>query len=74
VELAGQKHLVLFGTFQAIPRFPSGFPAYVFDPAGRLVDWTPDDGDDPAFLQRWPGLGTGREATPEQVAAWPGAR
>ena len=73
VVVAGQEHLLLFGPWQMFPRYPSGPPVCVFDPAGRLVDWTPDEGDDEAFNERWPGLFAGRELTPEQVAAWPGA-
>lgn len=32
---------------------PSGPPTYVFDSAGKLVDWTRDSGDDPVFQQKW---------------------
>ena len=33
--------------------FPSGPPMYVFDSQGRLLDYTLDSGDDPAFMDRW---------------------
>lgn len=31
----------------------SGPAGYVFDADGRLVDWSSDIGDDPAFDDRW---------------------
>ena len=31
----------------------SGPPMYVFDSQGRLLDYTLDSGDDPAFMNRW---------------------
>jgi hypothetical protein len=68
------KHLALFGPIQALPRFPSGPPVYIFDRAGQLVDWTPDVGDDEAFKRRWPGVFTGRAITLDEVTEWPGAR
>jgi hypothetical protein len=36
---------------------PSGSPSYIFDENGCLVDWTFDDGDDPAYRARWGGFG-----------------
>ena len=69
----GQEYLALFGPVEALPRFPSGPPVYIFDSAGRLVDWTPDEGDDEAFHQRWPGAFGGREITQIELAVWPGA-
>jgi hypothetical protein len=73
VVAGGREFLVLLGPIQALPRFPSGPPVYVFDRAGKLVDWTPDVGDDESFNQRWPGLNSGRSVTSEDVAAWPGS-
>lgn len=73
VTAGGQEYLVLFGPIQALPRFPSGCPVYIFDRAGRIVDWTPDEGDDPEFNQRWPGVFSGRAISPREVAAWAGA-
>lgn len=32
---------------------PSGPAAYVFDRSGRMVEWTPDTGDDGSFQQDW---------------------
>lgn len=32
---------------------PSGYPSYVFNEMGILVDWTSDDGDNPTYLNRW---------------------
>jgi hypothetical protein len=69
----GQKYLALLGPIQVLPRLPSGWPVYVFDSAGRLVDWTPDDGDDEEFTRRWAGAFAGRAVTPDEVAAWPGS-
>jgi len=31
----------------------SGPPMYAFDSQGRLLDYTLDSGDDPAFMDRW---------------------
>lgn len=73
VVVDGRDYLLLFGPVPPMLRFPSGVPVYVFDAAGRLVDWTPDEGDDEAFNRRWPGLWAGRGVAPAQVAAWPGA-
>jgi hypothetical protein len=66
----GQEYLALFGPAQAFPGFPSGGPVYIFDRAGRLVDWTPDEGDDEAFRLRWPGISPGRPIPPAEVSAW----
>jgi len=73
VVLDGQEYLALFGPIQTFPRFPSGWPVYVFDRSGRLVDWTPDEGDDEGFKQRWPGVFDGRAVSPDELAAWPGS-
>ena len=35
---------------------PSGHPIYVYDNEGKLADWTLDEGDDSAFLQKWENL------------------
>jgi hypothetical protein len=45
----------------------------VFDPAGRLVDWSRDVGDDPAFNARWPAKfvrGLGKTVPRGEVGAW----
>jgi hypothetical protein len=68
-----KEFLALFGPIQAFPRLPSGWPVYIFDSAGQLVDWTPDEGDDEAFKRRWPGVLMGWTITPEEVGAWPGS-
>jgi hypothetical protein len=73
IVVGGQEYLALVGPVQAITRVPSGSPVYVFDRAGRLADWTADDGDDEAFKGRWGVVHGGRPVTPEEVEAWPGA-
>lgn len=73
LAVEGREYLVLFGPIQAIPRFPSGGPVYIFDRTGQMVDWTPDEGDDEAFMQRWPGIFDGRAITMDELASWPGS-
>jgi hypothetical protein len=70
----GQEYLALYGPMQMLPRLPSGPPVYIFDRAGLLVDWTIDEGDDNAFLQRWPRRFGGQDISPDELAEWPGAR
>jgi hypothetical protein len=54
---------------------PSGSPSYVFDDNGYLVDWTFDDGDDPAYRARWGGFGGWRPTTNNDAKArWPKLR
>lgn len=49
----GVRYLVAFGPMDPWLAVPSGPAAYVFDPDGKLVDWTGDSGDDPAFQVLW---------------------
>ena len=69
----GQQYLLLWGSWEAFPRFPSGPPLYVFDRSGRLVDWVADSGDSDAWWQRWPGLQKGQQISREEMMRWPGA-
>ena len=72
INIGGQKFLVLFGTIQIWPRFPSGAPVYIFDGTRKLVDWTPDIGDDEAFKARWPNMNSGvKPLSHDEVAKWP---
>jgi hypothetical protein len=64
-------HLLAMGPRRGL--LASGPPAYVFDPAGRLVDWSRDIGDDAAFNGRWPAQlvrGLGRAVPRGEVGAW----
>lgn len=45
------EHLVMLGPRRGLTA--SGPSAYVFDRTGRLIDWTADAGDAPAFQARW---------------------
>jgi hypothetical protein len=69
----GREYLAVFGPIHVLARFPSGPPVYVFDDAGRLADWTPDEGEDPAFHRQWGPAFSGREVTQAEVNQWPGA-
>ena len=46
---------------------PSGPPAYVFDESRRLVDWSPDTGEDPDFEQQWHVDTERRALSPEEL-------
>jgi hypothetical protein len=41
------------GPIRAPLALPSGPPVYVFDQAGKLIDYTKDSGDDPRFAKAW---------------------
>jgi hypothetical protein len=69
VRARGREYLVACGPMRHVLTFPSGEAVYVFDGAGRLVDWTIDDGDDSAFQRRWGGLQRAGEAVPREEAA-----
>ncbi len=49
--LANDEYLRVFGGGAGL--LPSGPAAYVFDRTGRMVDWTPDSGDDDEFQAKW---------------------
>ena len=53
VDVKGDPHLVAYGPKSSPLLLSSGPSAYVFDRAGRLVDWSPDIGDDSAFDGTW---------------------
>jgi hypothetical protein len=42
----------------AVLATPSSPPAYVYDEAGRFIDWCPDPGDRRAYRERWPQAGS----------------
>lgn len=52
VDVRGRQHLIAYGPAGG-GLLPSGPAAYVFDGAGRLVDWSADIGDDSRFDRRW---------------------
>lgn len=65
----GVEHLLVPGPRRGLTA--SGPPTYVFDRTGRLIDWTSDAGDAPAFQARWwGGERTFVELDAEFAAAW----
>jgi hypothetical protein len=73
VILADSKNKHLMATGPGGGLMPSGPAAYVFDDHGRLVDWSPDIGDDDAFDQRWNAQrarSSGSALPRDRVAAW----
>lgn len=46
-------YVIAYGPTSSWLMLSSGPSAYVFDDMGRLVDWSPDIGDDPRFDARW---------------------
>lgn len=50
-EINGQQYVLAYGP--AGRTLPSGPAGYVFGPDGKLVDWSGDIGDDPAFDDKW---------------------
>jgi hypothetical protein len=50
-EVDGQQYVLAYGP--AGRTLPSGPAGYVFGPDGKLVDWSSDIGDDPAFDDKW---------------------
>jgi hypothetical protein len=71
-SLAGQEYLAAWGPMRAWWTLPSGGPVYIFDSRGQLVDWSPDTGDDEAFLRRWPVFypPAYRALTANEATAW----
>lgn len=54
-------HICVFGNVQSVSwTIPSGPPAYLFDPSGRLIDYTLDVGDSPKFQSDY-GVYTGHK-------------
>lgn len=53
LRVGDRRYVFAYGQRHWLPLMPSGPPAYVFDEAGRLVDWTADSGDSSDFMQRW---------------------
>lgn len=63
VDIDGRQHVIAYGPASSWLLLSSGPSAYVFDDTRRLVDWSPDIGDDPKFDERWHAqrsLGSGR--------------
>lgn len=70
----GRMYLAVIGPRRHHLTFPSGYAVYVFDDAGTLVGWTPDEGDDNGFNTRWPGYYGGRRLDRDEAARWPQVR
>ena len=51
IRQGGADYLLATGRARGL--LASGPSGYVFDRAGRLVDWSSDVGDDPRFRDRW---------------------
>lgn len=49
---------------------PSGYPAWVFDASGNLVDWTADNGDGGPFVDKWGQQPRGTVITEQEARAW----
>jgi hypothetical protein len=53
VDVGGQQHVIAYGPAGRTFLMASGPAAYVFDARGKLVDWSPDIGDDSVFDNKW---------------------
>jgi hypothetical protein len=53
VDVNGKPHIICYGPTSSWLLLSSGPSACVFDDTGRLVDWSPDIGDDPQFNEKW---------------------
>jgi hypothetical protein len=74
VDVAGEPHVIAYGPPGRTFLLASGPAAYVFAPDGKLVDWSPDMGDDPAFDDKWAAQrwrGRGRRLSRGEAAEWP---
>ena len=52
-SFAETNYYEVWGRLGGTIRLPSGPPSYIFDPAGRLVDWTYDRGDAGNYIRKW---------------------
>ena len=52
-DVNGKPHVIAYGPMSSWVLLSSGPSACVFDDSGRLVDWSPDIGDDPQFDDKW---------------------
>src|SRR5687767_1618085 len=52
-SFADSNYYEVWGELGGTIRLPSGPPSYIFDPAGRLVDWTYDGGDAGNCVRKW---------------------
>ena len=66
-QSGGTTYLQVEGTLPSWLLLPSAPPMYIFDTTGKLVDWTGDYGEDPAFRRRWPLGVTRRRLTPSEA-------
>lgn len=53
VDVSGQQYVIAYGPAGRWFLMASGPAAYVFDSSGKLVDWSPDIGDDSGFDNKW---------------------
>lgn len=74
LTVAGRDYLFLENWSEPLPRFPSGPAVYVFDDAGKLVEWELDIDEIPEFHERWPGYQASPRIAPEKCQAWPGGK
>lgn len=77
VDANGGRHVIAYGLYDSWLLSSSGPSAFVFDPAGRLVDWSSDIGDDPRFDGRWDAQRsrvTGLSLSRDRVNAIPATR
>ena len=64
----GKIYLEVLGRYPpALLNLRSGSPTYVFDESGRMVDWTADRGDAPAFVRKWGSLSNATFITIEEA-------
>jgi len=71
ILVGDDPHLLATGAWAGL--LPSGSSAYVFDRTGRLVDWSPDVGDDDAFDKKWraqESLGGGNTVNRTDIDHW----
>lgn len=77
VEVEGRPYVIAYGPAGRSFLLSSGPAGYVFDADGRLVDWSFDIGDHPAFADRWTAQaarGRGRPLSRSEVVSFSASR
>jgi hypothetical protein len=64
---SGGNYYEVWGQMGSTVRLPSGSPSYIFDPNGRLVDWTSDRGDAGNYTRKWGHFKDARFISMEQM-------